>query len=319
MTASKRLGLEHLEERLALDATSFVQGLYRDVLHRAGGEGEVVGHVGALAAGAPREAVARAFLESVERRSLEIDRVYDEVLRRGADDSGIASNVDGLSRGDSLRDVAERLLTSAEYAASHPDDSSFIRGVFEDVLHRPANDGDLSIWLGNAARGGRSLVADGLLDSVERGKIVAAGLYFEFLSRDGSESETEGHARGALGGRFEDLARSFVLSAEFEDRVTREISGGGPVTTAIDSDFVNLAVGQQQTFQAGAAGSVTVVRTAAGVGLVSTAPAAGFRVEVENDEPNQVDLNFRNGGVRIDFDAELEDGLVRVRVRTRAG
>jgi hypothetical protein len=96
-------------------------------------------------------------------------------------------------------------------------------------------------------------------------------------------------------------------------------SGGVDGARTESTTFVDIPVGGTQTLAAGAAGFVTVTRDASGVlRVVAVAPAAGWVFEIEpGDEIGEAEVDFRNGVSRVQFNAELEDGAVRVRVRTR--
>ncbi len=65
------------------------------------------------------------------------------------------------------------------------------------------------------------------------------------------------------------------------------------------------------------AGTVTVAQVGAALEIVSVEPAAGWEHEVEVASGREVEVDFRKGTRRIQFDAELEDGEVRVRIRER--
>jgi hypothetical protein len=85
--------------------------------------------------------------------------------------------------------------------------------------------------------------------------------------------------------------------------------------------FVDIAEGDTETFAVGPAGFVTVGRTNGALRIVAIAPTAGFAVtdrEVE-DGGREVKVRFAGGGLTVRFDAELEDGQVRIRVRQRGG
>ncbi len=96
-------------------------------------------------------------------------------------------------------------------------------------------------------------------------------------------------------------------------------SGGVDGARTESTTFVDIPVGGTQTLAAGAAGFVTVTRDASGaLRVVAVAPAAGWVFEIEpGDEFGEAEVDFRNGVSRVQFNAELEDGAVRVRVRTR--
>jgi uncharacterized membrane protein YgcG len=85
--------------------------------------------------------------------------------------------------------------------------------------------------------------------------------------------------------------------------------------------FVDIPEGDTETFAAGPAGFVTVGRTNGALRIVAVAPTAGFvvtRQQVE-DGGREVDVRFAGGALAVRFDAELEDGQVRIRVRQRGG
>lgn len=74
---------------------------------------------------------------------------------------------------------------------------------------------------------------------------------------------------------------------------------------------------QTRSFAAGDAGTVTYQVDGRMFTLISAAPAAGWRVEVERASGFELDLDFRSGSVRVQVDVEFEDGGVRERVRIR--
>lgn len=86
-----------------------------------------------------------------------------------------------------------------------------------------------------------------------------------------------------------------------------------------DQSFVTIPDGTTQTFAAGDAGSVTVRRDGATLSVVTVNANAGWAPEVEQDSGTELEVNFENGVTRVDFNAELEDGAVRIRVRVRDG
>jgi hypothetical protein len=79
----------------------------------------------------------------------------------------------------------------------------------------------------------------------------------------------------------------------------------------------DLTDGSTRSFVAGAAGSVEVTRNGDALTVARTAPNAGWVVEVEATTGREVEVQFTNGDRRVDFNAELEDGELRVRVRDR--
>ena len=72
-TISAKPAIESMEARLVLDASSFVTGLYHDVLRRDPSPQEVQTWDDALASGTTRKTIAAAFWESSEHRALQVD------------------------------------------------------------------------------------------------------------------------------------------------------------------------------------------------------------------------------------------------------
>ena len=73
-----------------------------------------------------------------------------------------------------------------------------------------------------------------------------------------------------------------------------------------------------RTFDVLDAGTVTIQGdSTTGLVVVSADPATGWTTEIENDELGEAGVNFRNGGDRVDFRAEFEDGQLRIRIRDR--
>jgi hypothetical protein len=63
---------------------------------------------------------------------------------------------------------------------------------------------------------------------------------------------------------------------------------------------------------------VTIRRTGGTLAVVSVNANPGWVPEVEQGAGVEIEVEFVNGTTRIDFNAELEDGGVRVRVRVEA-
>lgn len=92
----------------------------------------------------------------------------------------------------------------------------------------------------------------------------------------------------------------------------RLASSEGSVTTNPD-----LTPGEQATFPAGEAGTVRIERTDTGLRVVSADTAAGWASEIETAAGREVEVVFSSADRRVDFEAELDDGVIKVRVRER--
>src|SRR6266852_6505667 len=107
---------EPLEDRLALDATSFVTSLYANILSRAPDASGLALYVQEIKDGSSNQQVAQQFWVSPEHRGIQVDAFYQTFLNRLADSSGRAFWVNQLVTGAvSELQVEADFLTSAEY------------------------------------------------------------------------------------------------------------------------------------------------------------------------------------------------------------
>jgi hypothetical protein len=94
-------------------------------------------------------------------------------------------------------------------------------------------------------------------------------------------------------------------------------SASTSTTLAQNDPAGSRAATGSKTFEAGTAGQVTVDRSGASLSISDVATNDGWAPEVEVASGREVEVKFINGNERIDFQAELEDGGVKTRVRTR--
>jgi len=81
---------------------------------------------------------------------------------------------------------------------------------------------------------------------------------------------------------------------------------------------VGLAAGQEIEIPVEDAGTVRLANSGTSLTILAAQASAGFVVEVEVPEGREVEADFRGEGRRLQFNAELEDGTVRVRIRSEA-
>ena len=81
---------------------------------------------------------------------------------------------------------------------------------------------------------------------------------------------------------------------------------------------VSLAENQTVALPADDAGVVILSRASGQLQIVSATPNTGYSVEVEVAAGREVEADFRGNGERVQFNAELEDGVVRIRILVEA-
>jgi len=86
-------------------------------------------------------------------------------------------------------------------------------------------------------------------------------------------------------------------------------------STSTSTTLVQGAATGSQTYDAGTAGQVTVNQSGASLSVASVAAGTDWTPQVEKANGQEVEVQFVNGIERIGFQAELEDGVVKTRVR----
>lgn len=93
------------------------------------------------------------------------------------------------------------------------------------------------------------------------------------------------------------------------------------VTTVVETSTSAAlpAEGQPVTIDVADAGTVAYTFRNGVLAVTEVVPNPGWDAEIEVAEGVEIEVSFSNGLDRVDFNAELEDGRVRVRVRVRPG
>jgi hypothetical protein len=96
-------------------------------------------------------------------------------------------------------------------------------------------------------------------------------------------------------------------------------SNSTPATTASTGSGTSaLADGQTNRIVVANAGAVLLRRNGGTLTIVSTESNPGWTVEVEVATGREVEGDFRNGGLRVKFNFELEDGVIRTEIETES-
>ncbi len=171
---------------LSLDAR-WVMRLYAEVLGRTTtpSDAEVLFWTGELARGRSRGDVALGFINSVERRSREIDNFYRAYLGRGVDPSGLQFWLQVWAANNGPEPVQAGLLGSMEYFINRGGgtNAGFVQALYNDVLGRSAGPSEVAFWVNTLATRSRAEVAMGFLVSDEYRLKVISNMYITFLRR----------------------------------------------------------------------------------------------------------------------------------------
>ena len=161
-----------------------------------------------------------AFEASPEHDGIEVDDFYQTLLGRPVDAAGRSFWVRALVSGLSEAEVVLAFLNSAEYTAAHPDNASFVNGLYVDLLGRQqADPNGLAFWQGELQQGAasRTQVALSFLSSTEALTQAIDFYYTNLLGRPADPAGLQGYLTALQNGQFtpSEITILFLASDEF--------------------------------------------------------------------------------------------------------
>jgi hypothetical protein len=162
----------------------FVANVYQLLLRR-GPDPAFALWVNALDAGASAASVVLAIEGSFEYLNDQVFALYEKYLNRLADSAGAQFWTNFLGAGGSLEQLAEGLLSSDEYFASHGStNQGFVQGLYLDVFIRRPSEEELNSWLAQLNSGqSRFSVTAAFLNSQEYRTALVQAYYGSYLLR----------------------------------------------------------------------------------------------------------------------------------------
>jgi hypothetical protein len=195
----------------------FVNSIYHNLLARAPDQTGLTNWFIFLEAGGSRFQVAQTIWQSPEHRDLEVEQYYETILHRLATPAERAGWVGLFLAGATETQIEFDFLNSSEYLAAHASATSFVTGLYTDVLGRNPSSNELSVWQQALATGlSRSSMDQLFLSSTEFDVRILDGFYSQFLNRAPDAAGQQGWL-GFLrsGGSIEAVAESFLASTEY--------------------------------------------------------------------------------------------------------
>ncbi len=165
---------------------------YPRLLDRAADDGGLDYHLATIAAGGSnaRHRVAYGLLFSTEGARAEVDRAYDDLLSRPADNAGSEYWTAHLAGHDVL-DLRVLLLAADEFhVRAGGTDGAWLDAVYDDVLGRSPDTAGRAYWLGLADAGlPRAALAGAIYQSDEALGRRADAYYLDLLGRSPTTAE----------------------------------------------------------------------------------------------------------------------------------
>jgi uncharacterized protein YkwD len=187
ITQTVTVGTSNVRLSFTVGNDDYIQKLYRTILSRLAGPGEVAAWRAVLQGPAGPNGVASGIEHSTEARRLLVRRWYETYLGRTPGNGEEQGWVAGLMQGAREEDVLTGLLGSDEFFnrantvnASGKASENYIQSLYTVLLHRSASAGEMAGWLAALPGSGRANVVMGFLQSAEyRGDVV--GTYYTGL------------------------------------------------------------------------------------------------------------------------------------------
>ena len=99
------------------------------------------------------------------------------------------------------------------------------------------------------------------------------------------------------------------------DGATSTSRAEGLTSSTIDGHATVPVTTDPQTYDVGAAGTVSVQLVAGKLVLIDARPASGWSVEVDKEDGRDIRVEFESGDSDARFEAKIRDGAVRVEIR----
>jgi hypothetical protein len=198
-------------------ATADATALYNTILGRAPDAGGLANVVAALNSGTPATVVADILLHSTEYETDLVASHYQNDLGRAGSPAEIAEWVSLMQGGMTAEQVSTDFLASAEFNALHPDDASFVLGLYEDALERPPSLDEIASWTTGLGAGmsRTSAVAD-FLGSPEAAARSVGNFYEVVLGHPADPAALQADVADLQAGTTQaDIAATVLGSAEF--------------------------------------------------------------------------------------------------------
>jgi uncharacterized protein YkwD len=196
--------------------------MYQEVLGRTAGPDEIAGWLSLLRSGATRVQVADNIAGSQEAYGQLVTQIFHDLLGRDPDAATAATYVNMLQSGSHRADIEAAVVVGPEYVAEHGGtDDGWVRGLYQDLLGRPASDGEVALWVGVLASSSRLDVVKKITSSPEYQQYALGRLGQAYLRRSLTTDEvtlaSNAQQRGAPEGT---TAGSILASDEYYLAVT---------------------------------------------------------------------------------------------------
>jgi len=218
-------GVANLTAMLPSQNQCFVAQVYQDVLGRAADAPGLAFWSGLLDQGtANRTAVVLAIEQTKEARNFQVQALYNELLHRKADKSGLKTFTNFLMNGGTLESVAAMIAGSPEYFVNRGGSTSdgFLDALYQDVLHRSVDSSGRTAFNNALSAGTTTLqqVASAIFASPEYQQDLVSSFYLLYLHRPVDVAGLNAFTNALQGGATDELVIAEIVgSSEYASSI----------------------------------------------------------------------------------------------------
>lgn len=210
-------GWEKTMDPKVLNLLTFIDGTYKTLLNRAPTRAEATIWLTRLRGGLPAAKMVKALWNTKAHWEVEVKKVYNSILHRGPNATELASGVNSLLAGTTLKDLRFTVLTSAEYLAAHATPETFMLGFYEDVLRQIPDSLTRLSLVQSMGTLGVADIATSLLNTTAAQNQVVIGSFISVLRRMPTAAEIQQWTAKLQSGQASEhsLMQSLLSSGEF--------------------------------------------------------------------------------------------------------
>lgn len=163
-----------------------------------------------------RRQVIQSIQLSVEYRTDVVQNLYQGILNRPADASGLAAWVAFLGMGGTQFQVETELMASAEFVNMNGGTaSSFVDAVYNKILGRSPDPTGGNVWVSQLNNGASTeSVVMGVLLSAESATLITGDLYAAFLNRQADSGGQQFYVNAIMGSVPNEYLTLFIVSSQ---------------------------------------------------------------------------------------------------------
>lgn len=206
--------------------TAYVYNVFKALLGHDPTSSEVTYHVNSLNGGYSRTDYATSIYNRDESLYYQVDKIFQTTVKHAADATSLAFWAQKFREGVQPEWLVVGLVTGNEYTVAHSTTTSYIQGLFNDILGRTAATADITFWTNYLKTHSRFDMAFALAYSSESYTKAVKDVFTQYLHRDATQADIN-HWVNLLVKRQITVARMSVLLIASSEFSSKAVSASG--------------------------------------------------------------------------------------------